>query len=219
MKSDREAIPHEAARREAWARLNGSDPPPRHMRFRSPTPLAEQMPGVHHIELNLRDVDQLFNTMDPSPFHEKDLDDDAAEFILSWAEEFHRPEPVDLIVHLERLPDGHHPQQLVQNAVHHYFAYRARLNELEFKRLMKQGRLSLLVGLSFLVGCFLVIEFVLAKNSSTFWSFFKEGLTIAGWVAMWRPLEIYLYEWWPLRRRGQLLDKLSQMVVEVRRRG
>jgi hypothetical protein len=33
--------------------------------------------------------------MDPSPFHEKDLDDDAAEFILSWAQEFHRHEPVD----------------------------------------------------------------------------------------------------------------------------
>jgi hypothetical protein len=176
------------------------------------------MPGVHHIELNLHDVDQLFNTMDPSPFHEKDLDDDAAEFILSWAQEFHRPEPVDLIVHLEKMPDGHNAQRLVKDAVHHYFAYRARLNALEFKRLMKQGRLSLLVGLSFLAACFLVIELVVSKNFSAIPSFFKEGMTIAGWVAMWRPLEIYLYEWWPLRRRGQILDKLSRMAVEVRTR-
>jgi hypothetical protein len=44
-------------------------------------------------------------------------------------------------------------------------------------------------------------------------------MTIAGWVALWRPLEIYLYEWWPLRRRGQILDKLSRMAVEVRKRG
>ena len=43
------------------------------------------MPGVHHIELNLQSIDQLFNTMDPSPVHEKDPDDDAAEFILSRA--------------------------------------------------------------------------------------------------------------------------------------
>jgi hypothetical protein len=182
------------------------------------TPLAQQMPGLHHIELNLRDIDQLFNTMDPSPFHEKDLDDDATEFILSWAQEYHRHEPVDLIVHLEKHPDGHNAQQLVENAVHNYFAYRARLNELEFKRLMKQGRMSLLVGLSFLVACFLVIELLVLQNPAWFPSFFKEGVTIAGWVAMWRPLEIYLYEWWPLRRRGQIFDKLSRMPVQVRKR-
>ncbi|HKS36514.1 MAG TPA: hypothetical protein VJW76_04950 [Verrucomicrobiae bacterium] len=175
------------------------------------------MTGVHHIELKLQSIDQLFNTMDPSPFHEKDLDDKAAEFILSWAEEFHRPEPVDLIVHLEQFPDGRDAHQLVEDAVHHYFAYRARLNRLEFKRLMKQGRLSLLVGLSFAAACFLVIELFVSRKTSAVSGFFKEGLIIAGWVALWRPLEIYLYEWWPLRRRGQILDKLSRMAVEVRR--
>jgi len=219
MKIDRTITPSDEGRREAASHSNMGSRAPRSIRFTNPAPLAEQMPGVHHIELNLHDVDQLFNTMDPSPFHEKDLDDDAAEFILSWAQEFHRPEPVDLIVHLEKLPEGHNAQRLVEDAVHHYFAYRARLNELEFKRLMKQGRLSLLVGLLFLAACFFVIELVVSKNLSTFPSFFKEGLTIAGWVAMWRPLEIYLYEWWPLRRRGQILDKLSRMAVEVRKRG
>jgi hypothetical protein len=80
------------------------------------------MPGVHHIELNLRDINQLFNTMDPSPFHEKDLDHDAEEFILSWAQEFHRHELVDLIVHLEKLPVGQDARRIVEEAVHNYFA-------------------------------------------------------------------------------------------------
>jgi hypothetical protein len=219
MKNNHTVTLNNNGRRESVSHSSAGVGATQRTRVASPAPLAEQMPGVHHIELNLQGIDQLFNTMDPSPFHEKDLDDDAAEFILSWAQEFHRPEPVDLIVHLEKLPDGHNAQRLVENAVHHYFAYRARLNELEFKRLMKQGRLSLLVGLSFLAACFLIIELVLPKNLGTFPSFFKEGLTIAGWVAMWRPLEIYLYEWWPLRRRGQILDKLSRMAVEVRKRG
>src|SRR5262245_61217065 len=112
--------------------------------------LTAQLPGTHHIELNLREIEQLFNTMDPSPFHEKELDDDAAEFILSGAEQFHRPAPVDLVIHLEKLPTTPNAQRVAEEAVHHYFADRARLNELEFKRLMKQGRMSLLVGLSFL---------------------------------------------------------------------
>ena len=184
----------------------------------SPTQSAEPPDGIRHIELSLRDVHQLFNTMDPSPFHEKDLDDDAAEFILSWAEEFHRPEPVDLIIHLETLPEGPDPRQMAEDAVRNYFTYRARLNRLDFKRLMKQGRMSLVVGLSFMAACFAVIELVGAKDLSTVPGFFKEGLTIAGWVAMWRPLEIYLYEWWPLRRRGQILDKLSHMSVHIRQK-
>lgn len=159
----------------------------------------------------------MFNTMDPSPFHERDLDDDAAEFILSWAEEFHRPEPVDLIVHLETVEDVSVAQRIISEAVHHYFEYQARLNRLAFKRLMSQGRMSLMVGLGFLIACLLLLEFVPAGKGTTIGSFLKEGITIAGWVAMWRPLEIYLYEWWPLRRRGQVLDKLSRMSVDVRR--
>lgn len=174
------------------------------------------MSALKHIELRLRTVDQLFNTMDPSPFHERDLDDDAADFILSWAQEFPRHEPVDLIVHLEEAPKEAGTRSTLADAVHHYFAYRANLNDLEFKRLLKHGRMSLMVGLFFLVSCFAGIEFASAWAESTVGSFFKEGLTIAGWVAMWRPLEIYLYEWWPLRRKGIILRKLSRMPVEVR---
>lgn len=180
--------------------------------------LAQQMPGVHHIELNLHDVDQLFNTMDPSPFHEKDLDQDAEEFILSWAQEFHRDVPVDLIIHLEKFPEGHNAQRLVEDAVHHYFAYRARLNGLELKRLMKQGRVSLVVGVSFLLACLGTIELFSLRQPGTLPVFLSEGLTIAGWVAMWKPMQIYLYDWWPLRRRGKIFDKLSRMPVELRHR-
>jgi len=43
----------------------------------------------------------------------------------------------------------------------------------------------------------------------------RQGLTIIGWVAMWRPLEIYLYRWWPVRRLERVYRNLSQMQVEV----
>jgi len=178
-------------------------------------PLAQQMSGVHHIELNLRDIEQLFNTMDPSPFHEKDLDHDAEEFIFGWAQEFHRHEPVDLIVHLEKLPDGRDAKRLVENAVHNYFAYRARLNQLEFKRLMRQGRMSLLVGLSFLGLCLLIIELLVLNRAGTIPNFLTQSLTIAGWVAMWRPMQIFLYDWWPLAQRQRLYVSLGHAQVHV----
>ena len=74
---------------------------------------------VHRIELNLREIGQLFNTMDPSPFHEKDLDHDAEEFIVGWAREFPLRESVELVVHLSVLPAGQDAQAIVAGAVHH----------------------------------------------------------------------------------------------------
>ena len=173
---------------------------------------------LHRIELNLREVGQLFNTMDPAPFPEKDLDGDAEEFIVSWVKEFPLGEPVALVVHLNEFPAAQNPQTVIEQGVHHYFAYRARLNRMEFGQLLKEGQKSLIIGVLFLAACLTVGHAIGGESSGTFRSIAQESLTIAGWVAMWRPMQIYLYDWWPLRRLGRLYDKLSRMTVEVRKR-
>ncbi len=43
----------------------------------------------------------------------------------------------------------------------------------------------------------------------------QEGLAIVGWVAMWKPLEIYLYDWWPLRMEWRDLQRLARMRVRL----
>ena len=169
----------------------------------------------HRIRVSLSDISQLFNSMDPSPFIEKDLDKDAEEFIVGWAHEYAHQDSLSLHIQLKQLPGGDNPRAMVEQAVRNYFAYRSKLDGLEFSRLMKQGRLSLAIGLLFLGGCLLVSEVLTARLSGAFASFVKEGLTIAGWVALWRPMEIYLYDWWPLRRRGRILEKLSHIDVEL----
>jgi hypothetical protein len=163
---------------------------------------------IHRVELNLTDVNQLFNTIDPSPFREKDLDRDAEEFIVSWTREFPLSEPVVLVVYLSELPVGKDVEPMIEQSVQHYFAYRARLNHMEFRQLMRDGRHSLLIGGLFLAACLTASQLLVGKASGTFLSVARESLTIAGWVAMWRPMEIFLYEWWPLRRRWRIYEKL-----------
>jgi hypothetical protein len=183
----------------------------------SGSPPTHPHPAPHFIELKLRDLGQLFNTMDPSPFHDKDLDADAEEFIVSWAREYPLDEDVALVVHLSQYPAQGDPQTVIETALHHYFEYRARLNQMEFRRLMKEGRTSLLIGLCFLVACLSAAQAFGQHGPETLLSILREGLTIAGWVAMWRPMEIFLYEWWPVRRRGKVYQKMSRMKVEVRK--
>ena len=154
--------------------------------------------------------------MDPSPFHEKDLDHDAEEFIVSWMQEYPLRDPVSLVVHVNQSRDD--AQQLVEAAVHHYFAYRTKLNRMELHRLLKQGRISLVIGLAFLAACLLASELLLRLETSPFLTVLRTSLTIAGWVAMWRPMQIFLYEWWPIRRVGRIFEKMSHMPVEVKKR-
>lgn len=167
------------------------------------------------IQLKIRNVHQLFNSMDPSPFRERDLDHDAEEFIESSALEYPPATPLKLSVQLEEAPETD-PTDLIRDAVHNYFAYQARLNRLEFSRLMKQGRTSLVIGLVFLVLCLSAVRMLPVGGS---WiGVLRESLTIGGWVAMWRPMEIFLYDWWPLRRKGRVYVTLSEMPVEVAHR-
>lgn len=52
------------------------------------------------IELKLRDTRQLFNSLDPAPFIEKDLDDDAENYIIDAVREVRTHRPKKLIVYL-----------------------------------------------------------------------------------------------------------------------
>ncbi|MFN0060430.1 MAG: hypothetical protein ACKVX7_18390 [Planctomycetota bacterium] len=183
----------------------------------SRTSLRDAPPAPHRIEIRLREIAQLFNSMDPSPFHEKDLDADAEEFILSWGEDFPVEAPIELMIHLDScataVPDG----ALLEQSVQHHFAYLADGAEKSFRRLLRTGRMSLAIGLLFLATCLLTGEVLLAYENRTFLRLLRESLSIAGWVAMWRPMEIFLYEWWPQRRRCRYLRKLAAMRVTITR--
>jgi hypothetical protein len=166
------------------------------------------------IELELHEASQLFNSMDPSPFREKDLDRDAEEFIVSWAREYPLRQALTLAIHLKHMPTRN-PTALMQEAVHNHFADRAKLNRLEFRRMMAEGRLSLTLGLAFLAACLAASNLLLSKVTGRWIETIQQSLTIAGWVAMWRPVQVYLHDWWPLWRQGRVYDKLSRMPVVV----
>ena len=167
---------------------------------------AHDRPG--HLRLSLRSATQLFNSFDPSPFYEKDLDDDAEEYLVGWARELHPRADLRLTLYLKERPAEPAPERWLGHAIHHHFVERRRLTGGELRNLLRQGRASLAIGLAFLV----VTELLASLSSGVL----REGLTIAGWVAMWRPLQIYLYDWWPLWQKLRLYGRMSRMPVELR---
>jgi hypothetical protein len=81
--------------------------------------------------------------------------------------------------------------------------------------MFRDGRIALATGLAFLFCCVLLRELAFSFGHGPVSDIFGEGMLIIGWVAMWRPLEIFLYAWVPLRRRCRILEKLSAMPVIV----
>jgi hypothetical protein len=166
------------------------------------------------IMLRLRELAQLFNSMDPSPFVERDLDADAEEYIMSWARELPSGGDLELVIQLAN-PAPAERVAGVEDAVRRYFTARAAIKRLEFGQLMRRGRLSLIVGSVFLASCLLLGQLVAKSGGGAVADIVREGLTIAGWVAMWRPLEIYLYDWWPLFEERRRLDLLAKIHVRI----
>ena len=168
-----------------------------------------------HMELRLRELAQLFNSMDPSPFIDRDLDQDAEEFILGWARELPAGRDFELVVHLAVAPPADRAAG-AEDAVRRYFASRGEMKGRELRQLLRRGRISLFAGLLFLGVCYLLgLAIGHLALLGAFSAVGREGLVIVGWVAMWRPLEIFLYDWWPLREEQVMFGRLARMSVRL----
>ena len=167
------------------------------------------------IELRLQDINQLFNSLDPSPFPEKELDVDAEEFIVDWAQELPRDKPLLLIIHLSKAPVAEKDEQWVTEAVQYYFNYRTERAAWKNRQLLQEGWKDLGIGLVFLTACLFAAQFLSRFEGSTLIAILRESLLIGGWVAMWRPMEIFLYERWPGKRKQALYTRLSNMQVRL----
>lgn len=168
------------------------------------------------IEVRVAELRQLFNAIDPSPFNERDLDPKAEEFIVDWSKDAPRDAHLALVVHLER--DAAKPDDAVmlRGAIHQFFSQRAISSRRRLRELFRRGRISLTIALAFLAVVIGISDGVDSYfHGSGIAGVLREGLLIVGWVAMWRPLEVFLYDWWPVRAEIRLFERLSEMPVRL----
>jgi hypothetical protein len=177
--------------------------------------MTKKSSPVHHLELRVRELGQLFNSMDPTPFLNKDLDREAEAFIEAWAMGLPTHSRLHLTIHLEHLPGEGDPGALVTEAVHNHYSYKADRVRGDLTDLFRQGRASLLIGFVFVAVCLIAADGMAQLGQGTAFTIARESLTIVGWVAMWRPLQIFLYDWWPLVRRMRIYQALKRAHVRV----
>ncbi len=187
--------------------MSGSTAPPVVRRHRAKRPI-----GAATVSIHVRDLAQMFNSLDPSPFWDRDLDHAAAEFI---EEEFSEKRSAG-IWHLHV-----HTQQNValaadlQAAVENYYTRMAASARRALHEHVWMGELSLLGGaLIFVLSMSArgILQSVLGVLSPVL----DEGFIILAWLALWRPAEALLYEWIPFYRKRRLFERLAGIEVLVR---
>jgi hypothetical protein len=180
--------------------------------------MAEQWPpAADAIEIRIEDIAQLFESLDPFPFREKDLNKEAEEFIVSWAREFPLNQPLTIVVHIPKTQASSLEAPELGAAVNRYFLYRAQVISLDLNELFRVGWRALAIGLTVLSICVVGGQMAATNLSPLPVSrVVQESLTIFGWVANWKPIQIFLYDWWPIIRRRNLYERLSEAKVKVK---
>jgi hypothetical protein len=132
------------------------------------------------LEIRLHSVRQMFQTLDPAPFHEKDLDENAADYLLQACDEAGGRKGLRLIVNLPDAEARSEAARTLPGAINNYFAYRERQLRKEVMRLLRYGAVSLFIGLLFLMACIALRRELIALGHIADKSIADEGLLILG---------------------------------------
>jgi hypothetical protein len=172
--------------------------------------------GKRWIEVRVKSAQQLFDSRDPAPFRERDLDDDFVEYIVSSAREFSYSTPLKIVIYIEDNEAKDLPKASIREAIHSYLTYQIDLQRGNLKTFMKRSQVYLLIGILVLFICLTFSQRVQVPINQGPIDILREGLIIFGWVSMWKPIELILYDWYPLFEKLRFFKKLLATEIDIR---
>ncbi len=151
--------------------------------------------GFSVIDINVENLNELFHYLDHSVLHKKDLDPNVEQYIFESVEEL-KDSKKKIVIFCQ---NGCEEQEQIEKAeigVKLYFHYRYNFYYGHLKSKLYQGISSIILGTIFLFLYVIVGEHSdIVKTNDLFKGVIEEGLLIMGWVALWKPIEILLYDW------------------------
>jgi len=167
------------------------------------------------IDIRLRSTQQLFDGRDPAPFRERDLDAVAVDFLYSAAEEIPVSKALKIVLRLEE-PGAHSVSAVeIEAAIRAHFEHEREQVKRRLRQQRQFGHVALAAGLSVLVALLTAAELTRQLPAGHAREILREGLVIGGWVAMWRPIEMLLYDWWPLVQRRKHIGRILAAQIEI----
>ncbi len=164
------------------------------------------------VRLDLTDLRELFSASPPDPLAGRPHGDSGVDRILNQL----RPGPGRRVRATIVLPAAARAPDLearCRAALEDYCGTRIARLQNDKRSLLHEGRATMTRGLLFLAICMLGSHVVGEPKylHPVFARFLDEGFVIAGWVALWSPLDVLLYQRWPLARERRMYETLQSM--------
>lgn len=168
--------------------------------------------GEPCIDVRVTSVEQLFDNRDPAPFRERDLDPDLVEYLLAAADDLAAQRSFRIVFWLAR------PCQPgeIEAAFHAHFEYELERLVRKRRRQRRSGQVALLLGTGIIIALMSLAQLVATVIAGPIGVALHEGLVISSWVVLWRPVEILIYDWIPVRRERRGLHRLLAAPIDVR---
>jgi hypothetical protein len=168
------------------------------------------------IEIKLSSIMQLFNSFDPAPFHEKELDSAAEHYIVDTVKDFPAKTEFRIAIYLPADIADSERAKKIPHAIQNHFRYKMMVQDRKFRLRFRHGRSTLLIGLSFLAIALLARQLISAYMSShLLGQLLADALLVVGWAAMWEPITVLLYELWPIIQQKRIYERISHMEIEI----
>lgn len=166
------------------------------------------------ISIELHSTSELFTPPTPDPFAGRFATTSGVERILEGARQ-HREEPLAVAIRVTETPA--HTEDTVQSALRAYWAASADELRQRRRRIWSRGFKELAVGVLFLAVCLALSASLSSVGWRTEWfgQFAIEGVIIVGWIALWHPVDMLLFEPWPLNSDLRALGRLSNATIRV----
>ena len=164
------------------------------------------------IEIHIHNLAELFNHLDPSPLHARALASSAERYLIRSAAACKANASLHLRVHCPASLQAHEAE--ISDGIHEHFRRSHALGQRKFKRRLRMGAGALAGGVIVLALSVGLRGLLRDATGRGLGAGFAEGLLILGWVAMWRPIEILLYEHWESHLDHALLDRLAGIPVD-----
>ncbi len=168
------------------------------------------------IVVNLPTAQHLFDLRDPAPFRDRSLDDDAAEYITATATDMPRSIAIKLVLIVKQPLDPSLTATVIETAVRAHFQRDVDRMTRKLKQQRRFGRVALVAGLTALVLLLLLAEVIRRRVPGNAGEIMHTGLVILAWVVLWKPVDVLLYEWWPLAQQRREWSRLVAAQIEVR---
>lgn len=168
------------------------------------------------IDIRIQRLDQLFDSLDPSPFREKALDREFEAYLRDCAGEHGSTAPLALHIHAPVELRAHAAD--IEEAIHGQFRFMLEQADRRARGRRRRYRGVVIAGFVVLAASLLLRQAV-GQWQGSLGDILTEGLLVLGWVALWRPIEALLFDRHEAREERAMLQRLATIPIEWRETG